>query len=217
MSEYYRVQYANGQHSDGITDPSVQWDQYLLPRRVDGLKVYDYGTWDGGLAIEAARRGAAEVWGLDAFVWEMCSPTRTNFERNVAMSGMNVMDAYVQTEPVPQRRWNATSRANPNKLTIKEFAAKHGQADLVIAGGVFYHLQNPLLFLEFDFSPQADQPPASDNVLPSRPAGTDHAIFSWLAGRRHQLLACVGVVCHRNVGKHWSARAGDTPPRWGNC
>ena len=148
MPGYYRIKYANGQHSDGITDPAGQWDQYRLPQRVDGLKVYDYGTWDGGLAIEAARRGAAEVWGLDAFVWEMWSDTRSNFERNVAMSGVAVMDAYVETEPVPKRRWNATSRANPHKLSIEEFATKRGPADVVIAAGVFYHLRNPLLFLE---------------------------------------------------------------------
>jgi 2-polyprenyl-3-methyl-5-hydroxy-6-metoxy-1,4-benzoquinol methylase len=148
MPEYYRVRYSDDQYSDGITDPAIQWDQYRLPPRVDNLKVYDYGTWDGGLAIEAARRGAAEVWGLDAFVWEMWSDTRSNFERNVAMSGVTVRDAYVETEPVPKRRWNSTSRFNTHKLSIEQFAAKQGPADLVIAAGVFYHLKSPLLFLE---------------------------------------------------------------------
>lgn len=148
MSGFYRVKYANGQYSEGTTDPEAQWNEYRLPQRVDNLKVYDFGTWDGGLAIEAARRGGAEVWGLDAFVWEMWTNTRSAFERNVAMSGVNVRDAYVETEPVPKYRWNSASRLNPNKLTIPQFSEKHGPADIVIAAGVFYHLRNPLLFLE---------------------------------------------------------------------
>jgi len=148
MSGYYKVTYPNGETTDGHTAPEYQWGTFRLPPSVTGLKVYDYGTWDGGLAIEAVRRGAGEVWGLDCFVWEMWPETRASFERNVAACAPGVKNAYVETEPVPQRRLNAGSIINPDKRTIPQFAKMNGPADLVVAAGVFYHLKEPLRFLE---------------------------------------------------------------------
>src|SRR5436309_2863112 len=104
MAGYYKVTYPDGTTSDGQIRPEDQWVGFGLPKSVETLKVYDYGTWDGGLAIEAFRRGAAEVWGLDCFVWEMWSETRRNFERNVAQCAPTIKNAWVESEPVPGRR-----------------------------------------------------------------------------------------------------------------
>ncbi len=148
MVGYYKVTYPDGTMSDGHTRPEDQWAKFRLPASVRGLKVYDYGTWDGGLAIEALRRGAAEVWGLDCFVWEMWRETRANFDYNVARCAPTIKSAYVETESVPERRLNETSVINPEKMSIEQFADKHGPADLVVAAGVFYHLKNPYKFIE---------------------------------------------------------------------
>ncbi|MDQ3263585.1 MAG: class I SAM-dependent methyltransferase [Myxococcota bacterium] len=146
---FYKVRYNDGSYSpEGHADPEKQWESFGLPARVDGLKLYDFGTWDGGLAIEAARRGAGEVWGLDSFVWEMWPPTRADFERNVAATEPKVRSAYVETEPVPTRRLTPGSVIHPEKVTIPQFGESHGPADVIVAAGVFYHLQNPLKFLE---------------------------------------------------------------------
>jgi hypothetical protein len=146
---YYKMQLPNGEVSDGHTDPAWQWDNYRLPKRVDGLKVYDYGTWDGGIAIEAAKRGAREVWGLDSFVWEMWPETKRAFDKHVAALAPSVQHAYVETEPVPRRRFNAQTAINTStKMNIEAFGNKHGTADIVVAAGVFYHLMNPLKFIE---------------------------------------------------------------------
>src|SRR5262249_55341927 len=148
MAGYYKVTLPDGSTTDGQFRPEDQWVNFRLPASVKGLRVFDYGTWDGGLAIEASRRGAAEVWGLDCFVWEMWGETRARFEANVKACAPSIRDAYVETEPVPARRMNETSKINSGKMNIAQFATSVGPADLVVAAGVFYHLKNPLKFVE---------------------------------------------------------------------
>jgi SAM-dependent methyltransferase len=145
----YRAVYRNGTVKEGQVDPTSQWQVYALPETLAGLKVYDYGTWNGGLALEAHRRGALEAWALDSFVWERWPRVRRMFEIDRENVAPAVRDAWVEVEPLPPFVLAEPQTVKHlGNLSLREFAAQNGPADITIAGGVLYHLKNPLKFIE---------------------------------------------------------------------
>ena len=145
----YRAIYQDGTIKEGEIDPTNQWRAYGLPETVRGLKVYDLGTWNGGLAFEAHRRGAAESWALDSFVWERWPEVRCMFETDRENIAPAVKDAWIEVEPLPPFVLaEPQTIKHPGNLALRQFAERHGCADITIAGGVLYHLKNPFQFIE---------------------------------------------------------------------
>jgi len=141
--------YRDGTVKEGQIDAAGQWVAYGLPETVQGFRVYDYGTWNGGLAFEAHRRGAAESWALDSFVWERWPHVRRMFEVDRENMAPAVKDAWVEVEAIPSFVLAEPQAVrHPENLSLREFAQRYGQADITIAGGVLYHLKNPFKFIE---------------------------------------------------------------------
>src|SRR3954454_3980928 len=73
---YHTLELGNGLVTDGWFDMRPYVEHYGLPKRMDGMRVLDCGTWDGFWAFEMERRGA-EVVALDVdHEWEYDSPPR---------------------------------------------------------------------------------------------------------------------------------------------
>jgi tRNA (mo5U34)-methyltransferase len=92
-----------------------------------GRSVLDIGTWNGGFAFEAWRRGAASVTGLDHYTWnDSHFRGKETFKLISDITGANfkLMDRDLD-DP---------------RLDLSDL----GQYDVVLFLGVFYHLKNPL-------------------------------------------------------------------------
>ena len=97
-------------------------DRLGIPKRLDGLRALDIGTWDGPMAFELEKRGA-KVVALDIH-----NPDNTGF--NIAKELKQSQVEYVQG-----------SVYDLTKLL-------EGTFDLVTFLGVYYHLKHPLLGFE---------------------------------------------------------------------
>jgi tRNA (mo5U34)-methyltransferase len=119
----------------GKTDVNDTIQSLKMPERLDGKRFLDIGTWDGGIAFEAERRGASEVVAID--IWDSpiyggCTtglhPCKKSFDL-----AHEVLDSKVYGIPMD------VMDATPEKL---------GTFDLISMCGVLYHLKHPLLGLE---------------------------------------------------------------------
>ena len=102
-------------------------DLLFAPVDLKGCSVLDIGAWNGGFSVEAARRGAARVVGLDHATWT--SPHyrgRETFDL-VARATGNDFGAIDCDLDQPA-------------LSL----AFVGRFDVVLYSGVFYHLRDPL-------------------------------------------------------------------------
>ncbi len=115
-----------------------------LPPQMEGKRVLDVGTWDGGLAFEAERRGASEVVAIDTwesgFGWKVgekrerefwdggLHPRQTGFAFAHEALGSKVRGIQMDLMD-----------ASPQKL---------GVFDIVLMCGVLYHLRHPVLAIE---------------------------------------------------------------------
>lgn len=118
---FHTFEIAPGLWTSGHYKPDPNWvfGMMGLPERMDGLHALDMGCADGIFAFEMARRGA-KVTAIDVF-----SPGFRNVE-------------------FLSKLWNLP--VEYKQSTIYEF--KPGEPfDIVLAMGVFYHLQYPLLGL----------------------------------------------------------------------
>jgi tRNA (mo5U34)-methyltransferase len=97
-------------------------DMLGIPKKLDGMRALDIGTWDGPMAFELEKRGA-KVVALDIH-----NPDNTGF--NIAKELKQSQVAYVQG-----------SVYDLTKLL-------KGAFDLVTFLGVYYHLKHPLLGFE---------------------------------------------------------------------
>jgi SAM-dependent methyltransferase len=92
-----------------------------------GRTVLDIGAWNGGFAVEACRRGAASVAGLDHYTWNdphFRGRETFNLISDITESNLRSIDRDLD-EP---------------RLDLSDL----GQYDVVLFLGVFYHLKNPL-------------------------------------------------------------------------
>lgn len=117
---HQRWEIVPGTFTPGRNDVSFLLDEAGVPARVDGLRVLDVGSFNGCVAFEMERRGAAEVVALD-----IMTPTATGFSALAS-----VLDSSVQ--------W---VRGSVYELDPEV----HGCFDVILFFGVLYHLRYPIL------------------------------------------------------------------------
>lgn len=137
---YHTMEIAPGLVTKGWFDLRPHLDSYGLPRRMDGMRVLDVGTWDGFWAFEMERRGA-DVVALDVdHEWEYDIPPRRRpqeYPDTYRGSGFDLAKeiAGSAVERVHCNIYDAT----PELL---------GTFDLVFCGTVLLHVRDQLLALE---------------------------------------------------------------------
>ena len=98
---------------------------FFDPLDLSTKSVLDVGTWDGGYAVEAKRRGAKRVLATDSFIWTHKDfLARANFDLVMAETGL---DIEAQEIDVPDLTRDAV-----------------GGFDVVLFAGVLYHLFDPI-------------------------------------------------------------------------
>jgi tRNA (mo5U34)-methyltransferase len=127
---HHTVQLADGQligWGKSIEVMAQQFEMTFGPLDLAGKSVLDIGTWSGAFAVEAARRGADRVVGLDHVVWHPpFQYGRDAFDFIVAASGFQIDGVDLDLDMSP--------------LALKEL----GTFDVVLFLGVFYHLKDPI-------------------------------------------------------------------------
>lgn len=125
---YQRIELPYGISTTGVRGVE-QWEDYGLPKRLDGMSVLDVGAWEGAWSFEACRRGAKQVVAID--VWEKNNPGSlgaglSNFELAQGLLGTNI---------------------EIHRRSVYDLSQEHRRFDLVLFLQVLYHLQDPLLAL----------------------------------------------------------------------
>lgn len=99
------------------------------PLDLQGRSVLDVGTWNGGFAIEAKRRGAARVLATDSLCWRLPAfRGRETFEIVLEATGLTI----------------ETLEIDATEITEVDV----GTFDIVLFLGVFYHLFDPIATLQ---------------------------------------------------------------------
>lgn len=62
---YQTIRFGNGRVLEGSWEPASQWTTFGLPEDCDGMRVLDIGSNLGGFCLEALKRGAKVVNGID--------------------------------------------------------------------------------------------------------------------------------------------------------
>jgi tRNA (mo5U34)-methyltransferase len=134
---YHTLDLPGGVVTKGFFDIRPVLDRYGLPKRLDGKRVLDVGTFDGFFAFEFERRGA-EVVGLDvpdeaSLDWpaplRRTALPRTDHHRGTFDVAKEALGSRVVREFV------SVYDATPERL---------GQFDLVFVGSVLIHLRDPV-------------------------------------------------------------------------
>jgi tRNA (mo5U34)-methyltransferase len=127
---HHSIELPNGRVIKGdksIERMKQQYDLTFGPFDLNGKSVLDLGTWNGAFAVEAARRGAARVLGIDYITWRPpYTYGREAFDFIVAASGYKVDGVEIDID------------ASPLSLGYL------GSFDIVLFLGVFYHLRDPI-------------------------------------------------------------------------
>jgi len=95
-----------------------QWERHKLPDRLDGKSFLDVGCWEGLTCLEAVKRGASSVLGID-----YCTSPDLIANRERAHFSFLQMDVFSE-----------------KLLELPEF-------DVVHCAGVLYHVESPLSLL----------------------------------------------------------------------
>jgi tRNA (mo5U34)-methyltransferase len=104
--------------ADGDTPGRNKWQRFSLPEDMTGKRFLDVGCWEGANCVEAVRRGAEQVVGVD-----LC--TSDELARNVERYGFEFLQLDVLSE-----KW----------LELDTF-------DVVLCSGVLYHVENVISLL----------------------------------------------------------------------
>ena len=138
---YHTVELAPGVVTDGLFDLRGVVERYGLPRRLDGMRVLDIGSFDGFWAFEMERRGAAEVVALDLDdEAQLDWPPRRRPERfGGQLRGDGFRLAREALGSRVERVIGSIYDADPAEL---------GTFDLIFCGMVLIHLRDQLLALE---------------------------------------------------------------------
>jgi SAM-dependent methyltransferase len=102
-------------HSEAMMCPVNRWDRVGLPNTLKGLSFCDIGCWEGGFCVEAVKRRATHVLGVD-----MC--TCQSLRKNIEKHKFNFAQLDIQSEKF---------------LELPNF-------DVVSCCGVLYHVENPM-------------------------------------------------------------------------
>ena len=104
--------------AEGVPVAHNNWDRYGLPEKIEGKSFIDVGCWEGVNCAEATKRGAGQVVGVD-----LC--TTDALKANVDEFGFEFVQLDILSE-----KW----------LELDTF-------DVVLCGGVLYHVENVISFL----------------------------------------------------------------------
>ena len=117
----------------------------VLPRRLDGLRAVDIGTFDGFWAFELERRGAAEVLATDLERFDDAQWPRPNRPALSAEAG----------DRSPGERFGLAHRALGSQVrrvvtSVHDLTAETlgGPVDLAVMGDLLLHLRDPVGALE---------------------------------------------------------------------
>jgi tRNA (mo5U34)-methyltransferase len=125
---HHSITLPDGRVIKGDKSLATMQDQYLRtfePLSLVDKSVVDLGTWTGAFAIEAARRGASKVVGVDHFMWKYPDVRQTY--RFVTQSfGYDIPDVECDLDASP--------------LDLSSL----GKFDISLFLGVFYHLKDPI-------------------------------------------------------------------------
>jgi tRNA (mo5U34)-methyltransferase len=127
---WHSIALGNGIIAKGIKNPEImqlEYENTFSKINLAGRTVLDVGTWNGGFAVEAWRRGASTVTGLDHFTWN--HPHFRGRETFDLVSEVTGSDLKAIDRDLDDPR-----------LDLSDI----GQYDVVLFLGVFYHLKNPL-------------------------------------------------------------------------
>jgi tRNA (mo5U34)-methyltransferase len=132
-AEYYwwhSIDFGNGVITAGQKTPeimAVEFGNTFSPLDLNGKTVLDIGAWNGGFSLEAVRRGARSVTGLDHYSWVHPSfRGRETFDLVSRVMGANLAAIDLDLDSPA--------------LDLSGV----GRFDVVLFLGVFYHLRNPL-------------------------------------------------------------------------
>lgn len=124
IKQYYwhqRWEVEPGVFTPGINDVQFLLDQVQFPKRLDGKRILEIGSWNGCFSLECERRGAAEVLGIGPEPdWN---------------TGFAALREYLGSKVV-RYQFGSIYDLDPAIL---------GTFDIVLCFGVFYHLRYPML------------------------------------------------------------------------
>jgi tRNA (mo5U34)-methyltransferase len=125
---WHTIDLGNGIVTPGRKSKAVmetEADLYFRGVDLAGRSVLDVGTWNGGYAVEAKRRGAGRVLATDSFCWrDPHYKGRETFDLVVGATGLDI----------PAKEIDAT------EISVESV----GRFDVVLFLGVFYHLFDPI-------------------------------------------------------------------------
>lgn len=142
---YHSMELAPGVVTPGWFDLRPILDRLPWPD-VAGKRCLDIGTWDGFLAFELERRGAAEVVATDIPShrdWDHLPRQQAEaiafYEQNAGVKGAGFTIAADALGSKVQREWINIYDLSPGRL---------GTFDVVLCGSLLLHLRSPFLALE---------------------------------------------------------------------
>lgn len=150
MTEWYHsIELAPGEVTPGWFDTRAAAQKVPLPKRLDGKRCLDVGTWDGFWAFEMEQRGAAEVIALDiddADQWDWPPRERLEPER----LAVQVLDAVKgRGEGFEEAHARLGSKVERQLLSVYDLdPTRLGHFDVVFLGSLLLHLRDPVLALE---------------------------------------------------------------------
>ena len=117
----------------------------VLPRRLDGLRAVDVGTFDGFWAFEMERRGASEVVAID-----ILDPRRWDWPAGSSEATVAALaERKRQGHGFEVAKAALGSSVERHELSIYDLdAAEIGAFDLVYVGSLLLHLRDPVLGLQ---------------------------------------------------------------------
>jgi tRNA (mo5U34)-methyltransferase len=125
---HHSITLPDGRVIKGDKSLAIMQDQYLRtfePFSLHGKSVVDLGTWTGAFAVEAARRGASRIVGVDHFMWKYPG-VRKVFQFVTQSCGYDIPDVECDLDASP--------------LDLSSL----GKFDISLFLGVFYHLKDPI-------------------------------------------------------------------------
>jgi tRNA (mo5U34)-methyltransferase len=127
---HHSIDLGNGIITHGTKSlEAIQFEYNVVFDQIDltGQNVLDVGAWNGGFSVEAWRRGASLVTGLDHYTWNHPDYRgRETFEYVSEITGA---------------KFKSIDRdLDDPRLDLRDI----GYYDVVLFLGVFYHLKNPL-------------------------------------------------------------------------
>jgi SAM-dependent methyltransferase len=141
---YHTIELAPGNTTHGHVDLRGLASR-VLPRRLDGLRALDIGTYDGFWAFELEARGAAEVLATDLDEWDYSSwPAHTRADVAKEYAEMRPADRF----HVAHRMRGSRVRHIGCSIYDLDPSRLGGPVDFALIGALLVHLRDPVGGLE---------------------------------------------------------------------